>query len=324
VPLPFELPAISRGFAALSPAAAQAGGRAAEAAARAVGSLLGRDVAVRARAMPGVPGPRPASARVALDLTALPGAAALEIDPGFVAALVDVLAGGPGAASPATALTPIEASALELFALCALDGACSVAAVEDALAPRLSRAAGDPPSALAVELDLTVGAIAGRGRLLLPAGALRAMDRPAVDEAIVPLPVSVRSGRAPLTAAELEALAEGDVVLLDAPGESRDALVLPGGTRFTGRLRDDCFEVEEVTTMERSTNVSVLLEVELARLEVPLSEIARLQPGAALPLAIDRRGLVTLRVGDRTVARGELVDIDGVVGVRVLGAEGAP
>ena len=66
------------------------------------------------------------------------------------------------------------------------------------------------------------------------------------------------------------------------------------------------------------------LEVELARVDLPLSEIARLEPGAALPLGIDRRGLVTLRVGERAVARGELVDVDGAVGVRILSLEVTP
>ncbi len=70
--------------------------------------------------------------------------------------------------------------------------------------------------------------------------------------------------------------------------------------------------------------VPVLLEVELARVPLPLAELARLEPGAALPLAIDRRGLVTLRVGDRAVARGELVDVDGAVGVRIVSLGDAP
>ena len=59
------------------------------------------------------------------------------------------------------------------------------------------------------------------------------------------------------------------------------------------------------------------------RLEVTLADIARLEPGAALPLAVDRRGIVTLRIGERAVARGELVDIEGAVGVRILSVEAA-
>ncbi len=73
-----------------------------------------------------------------------------------------------------------------------------------------------------------------------------------------------------------------------------------------------------------AANVPVLLEVELARVALPLAELARLEPGAALPMAIDRRGLVTLRIGDRQVARGELVDVDGTVGVRILSLGDSP
>ena len=68
----------------------------------------------------------------------------------------------------------------------------------------------------------------------------------------------------------------------------------------------------------------MVLEVELARVEVTLAELARLEPGATLPLALDRRGLVTLRAGERAIARGELVDVDGAVGVRVVSLEVAP
>ncbi len=324
MPLPFDLPSLSRGFAALTPHARAAGSRAGEAAAGILATLLGRDVSIRAHTSPGAPSPRAAVARIALDLTALPAAAVLELEPALVVALVDALAGGPGTARSATALTPVEAAALELFVLAALDGACSVAAVEGALAPRLSRGASEPASALAVELDVAAGSVAGRGRLLLPAAALRALrdpEAPLGAAAASPIPVSVRSGRTSLETDELGALAPGDVVLLDAPPDAADALVLPGGARFEGRLGDATFYVEDVTMTERNAQMAVTLEIELARVDVPLAEIARLEPGAALPLAIDRRGLVTLRVGERAIARGELVDVDGAVGVRVLSLE---
>lgn len=327
VPLPFDLPAVSRGFAALTPAASAVGTRTAEAAAAALAALLGRDVSVQARPSPGAAAPRAAVARVALDFAAVPAAAILEVEPGLVVALVDALAGGNGAARGATTLTPIEASAFELFALAALDGACSVVEIERALAPRLSRGTAEPASALAIEIAIAAGSIAGRGRLLVSAAAVRALADPCAVTGVAattPIPLSVRSGRAPLTPDELAALSPGDVVLLDAPGEAPDALVLGGGARFTGRLEDDHFHVSEVTMTERNAQLPVVLEVELARVEVPLSEIARLEPGAALALGIDRRGLVTLRVGERAIARGELVDVEGAVGVRVLSVEGIP
>lgn len=325
MPLPFELPALSRGFAALTPAARATGARAMEAAAAALAALLGRDVVVRARACAGAPAPRAPAARVAIDLPALPASAVLEVEPALVVGIVAELAGGP-AARGAAALTPIEVAALELFALAAVDGACAVAEVEAGLAPRLSRGAAEPPSALAVELDVVAGTAAGRARLLLAPAAVRALrGAPAAGPALAaPVVASVRSGGAPLAPEELEALSPGDVVVLDPAGSTRDALVLPGGARIAGRLVDGALNVEEVVMNERTAQLPVRLEVELARVEVPLAEIARLEPGAALPLALDRRGLVTLRVGERAFARGELVDVDGAIGVRVLSLEVGP
>jgi type III secretion protein Q len=266
---------------------------------------------------------------VALDLSALPAQAVLEIDPTLVVALVEALAGGTHAPSRAAALTPIEAAALDLFALAAVDGACSLPDVEDALRPRLSRGARDPVSPLAVELELTAGGACGRGRLLVPAAAVRALrggEEHAGPGWALRIPVSVRSGTAFLRQEDMAALGPGDVVVLDAPSRARDALVVPGGARLAGRLsdQDEAFHVEEVTMSMRTVELPIVLEVELARVEVTLEELARLEPGGALPLAIDRRGIVTLRVGERTIGRGELVDVEGAVGVRVLTLEVTP
>jgi type III secretion protein Q len=327
MPFPFELPTLSRGFAALTPAARETGTRAVVAAAGALASLLGREVAIRARTVPGVPAPRAAAAALPVELTALPARAVLEVDPGLVVSLVDALAGGDGAATASSALTPIEAAALELLALAAVDGACSVGEIEASLAPRLSRGAVEPASALAIELELAAGAARGRGRLLLPPVAVRALrgnDRCEGAGGGIPIPLSVRSGSAPLRDDELAALADGDVLLLDVPPAAPDALVMPGGSCLLGRLEDGAFHVEEVTMKARTAELPVLIEVELARVEIPLADLARLEPGAALPLGIDRHGVVTLRMGERAIGRGELVEVDGTVGVRVLALEGSP
>lgn len=60
------------------------------------------------------------------------------------------------------------------------------------------------------------------------------------------------------------------------------------------------------------------VEIELTRLMLPLSELAVLKPGALLPLRISANEPVVLRVGDRAVARAELVEIEGEVGARIL------
>ena len=327
--LPFDLPAISRAFADLSPGARAAGAEAAAAAARSLSALLGREVRIEGRPVPAVPAVRAPAARVALDLPALPAQAALEVEPALVVRLVDLLAGGTGACEGATTLTPVEAAALELFVLAALDGACSVAAVEEALAPRLARGASpDVPAPLAVEIDVAAGEVTGRARLLVPLAGVHALRGPpaaAGPARALRIAASLRSGTAPLLPGELDALGPGDVVVVDPAADGAEDLVLPGGLRARGRRDGDgTFRVEEIAMTERHMQLPIALEVELARVEIPLAELARLEPGAAIPLPVDRRGLVTLRSGERAVARGELVELDGAIGVRILSLEVSP
>ncbi|BDG04363.1 FliM/FliN family flagellar motor switch protein [Anaeromyxobacter oryzae] len=326
MPLPFELPALSRGHAELTAAARATGAEVARAAAAELAAVLGAPVMVSARTVPGPAAPRALVARLALDLAALPAPAVLEVDSALAVAVVNRLAGGDGAPEPAAVLTPVEASAVELLALAALEGACAAPAVDALLAPRLARGVREPAGALAIELDVDAGGARGHARLLVPPAALRALAG-APDPAASPvsLPVSFRRGTAALGPGDLDALAPGDVVVVDEAATGTASLVLPGGARATGRLEDDgTFHVEETTMTGRMAELPVTLEIELARVELTLGELARLEPGAALPLALDRRGLVTLRAGDRAVARGELVDVEGSVGVRILSVEGAP
>jgi type III secretion protein Q len=322
VPLPFALPALSSGLAALSPGSAQAGADIAAAAAQSVGALLGCAVQVTGRVVPGRPAPRASAGQVALDLAALPGAALLEVEAALVVALVDRLAGGEGRAGPAARLTPVEAAALDLLALAAIDGVCQQPGIEAALAPRLATHPGSafaPAGALAVELTFVAGPASGRGRLLIPAAAVRALAREDGALAAPELRVcaSLRTGSARLAERELGGLGPGDVVVMD--GGEVAALVLPGGVRFTGRLGGEGFSVDTEADMDgRNQTIPIALEVELGRVEVTLGELGRLGPGAVLPLGLDRSGRVALKAGERTVARGELVDVEGAVGVRIL------
>ena len=321
--LPFDLPALSRGFADLGPAARASGAECAAAAARSLGALLLSEVSVRGRATPGAGPPRTPSVRLGIELAALPAMAAIEVEPALAARLVDVLAGGRGDVPGAVALTPVEGAALELFALAAIDGACTVPGIDDALAPRLARCSPEVPSALSVEIDVAAGPVRGRARLLLPPAAVRSLAGPPDLDgpgSAIPLPVSVRRGVAPLAAGDLDALAEGDVVVVD-PLHGRDALVLAGSPLAAGRTDGESFHVEEITMTERHAQLPVALEIELARIEMTLAEIAALEPGAVVVLPVDRSGLVAIRAGERAIARGELVEVDGAIGVRILSLE---
>jgi type III secretion protein Q len=329
VPLPFSLPVVAAGLAALTPAARRLGAEVAAAAAARLAPALDAPVELRGWPAVGPPWSRTPAAALTVELAALPGLATLEVEPALVMRLVDRLAGGDGLAAAASELTPLERATLELLALLALDGACAVGPVGSLLAPRLARAPAGAPGtgALGLELELGSGAIRGRARLILPAAALRALGgTPSPAESPLRLPVSVRRGTASLLPEELDSLEPGDALLLDPERSdcAPDALVLPGGFRARGRLEAEGFRVEEAEMPTRTTQIPVTLEVELCRVELPLAELARLEPGAVLPLHIDRRGRVTLRAGERAVARGELVEIDGAVGVRVEALEVDP
>ena len=66
------------------------------------------------------------------------------------------------------------------------------------------------------------------------------------------------------------------------------------------------------------TSLPVDVEIELTRLRLTLGELSSLKPGALLPLRISSSEPVYLRVGDRRVARAELVEIENEVGARIL------
>jgi type III secretion protein Q len=325
--LPFDLPAVSRGFAALDAGARAVGRDAAAAAARALAEVLGAPVAIAGRPLPGDPRGGTGAGRLSVELPALPGGAQLEVEPALVARLVDAVAGGAGQLAGAAALTPLEEAALELLVLVALDGLALVPAVAERLAPRLVASTATPRSPLLVELEVTTATVRGRAWLHLPGAAVEALADPAVlPEPLLAFPVfaSLQAGQAPLLPEELAELSPGDVVLLDPPPGERQRLVFPGGFTVEGPVTDDALVVDDSAPAGRLAEIPLRLDVELARVPLTLADVARIAPGATLPLHLDRRGLVTLRLGERAVARGELVEVDGAVGVRVLSLEGSP
>ncbi len=325
--LPFDLPLLSSGFATLDGGARAAGREAALSAARSMGEVLGMEVRLDGEPRPAAVAPGAAVQRLAIELAALPGTAWLEVEPLLVARLVEALCTGDRPPPAAAALTPLEETALELLVLAALDGARLVPEVDARLAPRLARGAPPAtgrPTPLAVDLAVTAGPVRGRARLLLPPAAVAALRAPASLEeplASFPLFASLRGGSAPLTPAELAALEPGDVVLCDPPPLGRHRLVFPGGLTAVGLVDGATFTVEETEMDHPLDGIPVTLEVELARVPLTVADLARLAPGGTLPLHLDRRGLVALRLGGRLLARGELVDVDGAVGVRVLSLE---
>jgi type III secretion system YscQ/HrcQ family protein len=171
--------------------------------------------------------------------------------------------------------------------------------------------------------------------------------------ATLPLCIVLEAGRATLRAGDIGALSPGDVVVLDeAPLRSDGRGELRGEVRARVRGGSACWicEVAEGRLVVRSietgrptatrrengtmasqesnenpealvrvaADVPVEVVVELARFEMPLAEIAALRPGEVLATGRAIGSRVVLRAGDRSIASGELVEIEGEIGVRVL------
>jgi len=195
----------------------------------------------------------------------------------------------------------------------------------------------------------------GTARIFVPEGIVARAPRPGrvwmdaaaiarLDALGIRARLRVLGGSTSLTVREARGIEAGDVVLLDEatarPGvggvAGRVALRLPRGRRPRIGCRldgarlivEDVDRTEEVpmqATAKGSGDAGPLLAevpvevvVEIGRLDVSARELAEI--GAGDTLVLDRRpgDPVELRAGDRLLGKGELVDVEGKIGVHVL------
>ena len=65
-------------------------------------------------------------------------------------------------------------------------------------------------------------------------------------------------------------------------------------------------------------DASVVISCVVGRISLSVREVLALQPGQVLPLAIPVGSHVDIVCGEQPLARGQLVDIEGELGVQVL------
>ncbi len=298
-----------------------------------------------------------AAAFALFELSGLGGTAVLELEPQVLFAALERLAGANPKPGPVTRLTRLEEATFSYLLLSTLVAVRGQDELYRRFAPRLcgvSMSRADAMGALdtrqlhiGIELSLTVGQVTAGGRLVLPAAVLDVglRDLPAErDPSIAPEVLAAALwtrcfiGSTPLPHDAFEAITVGDVILFEGVRREGETLFGPGrlvthGFVLAGDFLPDGFSLTRARTrafpqesnmvamnerIEGMPPLPVDVEIELTRLLVPLSELAVLKPGALLPLHISASEPVVLRVGDRAVARAELVEIEGEVGARIL------
>lgn len=208
---------------------------------------------------------------------------------------------------------------------------------------------GRPP-AWQIEARLEAGAIDGPlwlwcGAPVGEAGSIRWPLPGGVPEWPVTLRVVVGWSR--VDAREVEGLAPGDVVVLDvcdhplAPGPGASVALRSGSLTRAARWLDRR-RLQLVSTDERRSpmddkpgeqtavsarleeplddeagSMEVLVRVELGRVALPLSQALSLMAGGVLELDRDAGPDVQLTVGDKLIARGELVECEGRLAVQI-------
>lgn len=106
----------------------------------------------------------------------------------------------------------------------------------------------------------------------------------------------------------VRALAQGAAVRSSVAREADDM------SRDTSGVGSGSQDEERVKVAELPVEVSI----ELGRIELRLRELAALVPGRVISARTPVGAEVSLRAGDRTIATGELVDLEGELGVRIL------
>jgi type III secretion system YscQ/HrcQ family protein len=220
----------------------------------------------------------------------------------------------------------------------------SDAALIDASSAREAIATLPGRHAILWSATITIGSVRGPAWLVTPIDLAHGRSSDATIDPSLPVRASIVIGAATLPIGEVRGLAIGDVLVPDSL--TFDPRTLTGRARLVvGRSREIGIELanggwcvadvaglaaptparREKVSMSDATDaretlsdVDVELSIELARIEMSVGEVSSLAPGVVITSgrAIGER--VAIRAGERVIAYGELVDVEGEIGVRLL------
>lgn len=229
----------------------------------------------------------------------------------------------------------------------------------DVIAERLQQAglrgrhvetAGRPPEADSIEVKVRIGGLFSepvgvrlRGTPSALIGiteaktllSLRAAPEISSD---IRLPARIELSAVVLPAADVAGLETGDVLLLAEEADSTWVTIVAAGRRHLAAHHEDRWIIREISMGNEDPRIEaeeadlaaggaidqlpVRVHVELATLDLPIAELGAWGPGTLVDIGLGplANGLpVTLRVGARKLASGNLITIDDRFAVRLSG-----
>lgn len=212
------------------------------------------------------------------------------------------------------------------------------------------------PTGFGCRISVTLGASRVTGYVWLTPNSFLALCDAAVWRAVAaPLPVTfplalpVILGSVQLPMRQVRGLRAGDVLVLEQPFFRADGTghVSAGRQRLLGRIGDEtgplCLTVTsledtsvdedfavphypdqeddapvvDVFGSEPFDELSMLLNVRCGTLNLTLGELRNLAPGSVLGIGGYAPGMAGLYYGDRLIGQGQLVEVDGRLGLQV-------
>lgn len=236
--------------------------------------------------------------------------------------LAQRLLGGPPELAAPRPLTAVEQAVWALVVATALEDLAITAEV----IPRISIEKPGVAHPVVIGLDVALGELAVAVELHAPALELRLPPpRPLpawADRARIDCPIVV--GRCALPAADLARLAVRDIVTLDRPLGQAELVIFGGAVGL--RVARDVVSAAACTgyvprDMSLPDDAHVELTVALGTTQLSLRQVVELAVGQIIELGRPLAGPFELRAAGRVVGRGELVDVDGELGVRIVSLE---
>ena len=240
----------------------------------------------------------------------------------FVRWLAQKLLSGPDELAAPRALNEIEHAMWALLV---------AAAVEDLEIPgevwphvELAKPAHDPATHATVSMVVTAAGRPSTVELVIPRSlqlaAPRAVQPPWAERALLDLPIVV--GRCELAREDLSRLSVRSVVTLDRVLGAAELVVLDGALGLASTAADPL--VARVTTeyvlraMALPDDARVELTVGVGTARMSLRQVMGLAIGEVVPLNRPLAGPFEIRAAGTLIGQGELVDVDGELGVRIV------